>query len=157
MPAFNHSLENSITITKPLRYEALSYVWGDPSFKSPISMDKHYLKLRENPYSALMRLRYPNRARILWVDAICINQNDVKQQEQQIPFMAEIYGQAVNVVAWLGKVTDDSDEAFKAISLAKDTAYLHSLSNDRITQGAILALLQRPWFRRIWVSVNKII
>ena len=63
--------------------------------------------------------------------------------------MAEIYAKARYVVVWLGEAEDDSDRALEAICLAVED--YTRLSNAELYQQAIQKLLQRPWFRRIWV------
>jgi len=65
--------------------------------------------------------------------------------------MAKIYSKATRVLVWLGETADNSDIALKRIHIAAENESPDSL-NDKIIQQAILALLQRPWFRRIWVS-----
>jgi hypothetical protein len=66
--------------------------------------------------------------------------------------MAKIYGRANRVVVWLGEAADDSDLAFEEIRVAggKKSKSTNPLDCGSIQQ-AVLALLQRPWFRRIWV------
>lgn len=64
--------------------------------------------------------------------------------------MAKIYGQANRVIVWLGKMIENSDLALEAIRLAADKKPINS-SNKEMIQQAILKLLQRPWFERIWV------
>jgi hypothetical protein len=51
---------------------------------------------------ALRRLRFPNSTRILWIDAICINQDDKEERSYQVPLMGSIYSLARRVVVWLG-------------------------------------------------------
>ena len=63
--------------------------------------------------------------------------------------MAKIYDQASRVIVWLGEGTDDSDQAFKYIRDAAEDEVTDLL--DKANQEAILKLLERPWFRRIWV------
>lgn len=53
-------------------YEALSYVWGDPSKRLSISVDKHDLPVTTNLHAALSHLRDHSVERIIWVDAVCI-------------------------------------------------------------------------------------
>jgi hypothetical protein len=91
----------------------------------------------------------------MWVDAVCIDQENDQEKEHQIQLMAKIYGQASRVIVWLGEAADDSDQAVRVAGGKKPT---NSLNNKTI-QHAVLALLQRPWFRRIWVrkqTLNKI-
>jgi hypothetical protein len=96
-------------------YEALSYVWGDENKTLPIFIGKHRFDVTENLHAALSRLRDHSLDRIIWVDAICINQRDDEEKEKQIQLMASIYGQAYSVVVWLGKEADNSDLALEAI------------------------------------------
>jgi hypothetical protein len=131
-------------------YEALSYVWGDPNVTRPILIDEHSLPVTINLYGALLRLRHCSWERIIWVDAVCINQSKREEKEQQILLMAEIYGQANSVVVWLGEAADNSDQALEEIRLAGGKLPTNS-SNKEATENAVVALLQRPWFRRIWV------
>jgi hypothetical protein len=129
-------------------YEALSYVWGSPDKKLPIFIDKERFDVTVNLHAALSRLRNHSMERILWVDAIGIGQGNLEEKEHQIQFMARIYNQANRVIVWLGETAKDSDLALEEIRVVGEKK--SSPSNEKI-QHALLALLQRPWFRRIWV------
>jgi hypothetical protein len=145
---FEYSLQNSC---KGIHlYEALSYVWGNPDEKLPIFLHKHSFDVTVNLHAALLRLRNHSIERILWVDAICINQANQEEKEYQIQLMAKIYSQSNRVVVSLGEAADDSDLALEEIRAAGGKKSASSLNNKTIQQ-AVLALLQRPWFRRIWV------
>jgi hypothetical protein len=90
--------------------------------------------------------------RILWIDAICIDQENLKERGQQVRLMAGIYTKASRVLVWLGETADNSDQALlEIVRIAAENEPLDSV-NDRTTQEAILALLKRSWFQRIWVS-----
>jgi hypothetical protein len=130
-------------------YEALSYVWGDPEDTRPIDIGEHELPVTTNLYAALSHLRNFSLERIIWIDAICIDQKNSEEKVQQIQLMAKIYSQASRVLVWLGEAADNSDQALKEISAAGRKA-IHSLNNETI-QLAVLTLLQRNWFQRIWV------
>jgi len=136
-------------------YEALSYVWGDQNKTLPISIGKHRFDVTENLHAALLRLRDRSFERIIWVDAICINQGNKEEKEKQIQLMARIYSQAYSVVVWLGEEEDDSDQALEAIVRAGNDRSL-SFTNDGTVQRAVIKLLQRKWFRRIWVVEHTI-
>jgi hypothetical protein len=73
-------------------YEALSYVWGDLADKRPILMHGHIFSVTVNLQAALLRLRNHAMQRVLWIDAICINQDDQEEKAYQIQAMANIYG-----------------------------------------------------------------
>ena len=143
---FKYALQESSKATHP--YEALSYVWGGSDRPKSIFIDNQYLDVTLNLHAALLRLRDRDIPRIIWVDAICINQEDEQEKEHQIQSMAKIYGKASRVIVWLGERADNSDVALEVIRAAGKPT---NTSNKEITQQAILLLLQRPWFRRIWV------
>jgi hypothetical protein len=153
---FEYSLPNSCERTH--MYDALSYVWGNPAEKLPIFIHKHSFDVTVNLRAALSHLRNHFIERILWIDAICINQANQEEKQYQIQSMAKIYGQANRVIVWLGETAHDSDLALEEIRVSRDRKPTNSLDSERIQQ-AVLALLERPWFRRIWVckqSLNNI-
>ncbi|KAF2163511.1 hypothetical protein M409DRAFT_26123 [Zasmidium cellare ATCC 36951] len=155
-------------------YEALSYTWGSP--KDPVRVFvrcEHGLRslfVTKNCHEALQILRRPDKARTVWIDAICINQMDVKEKSRQVSIMRSIYGKAARVIVWLGRCADDSDRAMEwinALSLRikydRHNDVLESLDADRppVTSSnpgastmeveAFTALLERPYFHRLWV------
>jgi hypothetical protein len=93
---FEYSLQNPCDGTH--LYEALSYVWGNPEKKLPLCMHNQSFDVTVNLHAALLRLRNHFMERILWVDAICIDQENQEEKEHQIQFMAKIYSQATRVV-----------------------------------------------------------
>jgi hypothetical protein len=145
---FEYSLQNSCEGIH--LYDALSYVWGNPDKKFPIFLHEHRFDVTVNLHAALSRLRNHSMERTLWVDAICINQTKKEEKEDQIQFMAKIYGQANRVLVWVGDAEDDSDLALEAIRVAGGKKSTNSSVDTRLQQ-AVIALLERPWFRRIWV------
>jgi hypothetical protein len=146
---FNCSLQESGKRTHP--YDALSYVWGESDKTRHICVDLLDLSINPNLHDALTHLRHPYIERIIWVDAVCINQANEAEKERQILFMAKIYGQATRVVVWLGEAAEKSDQALEEIRVAGGKISKNSLKKEAI-EKAILALLRRPWFQRIWVS-----
>jgi hypothetical protein len=109
------------------------------------------LAVTENLHAVLLRLQDRSLKRILWIDATCINQENLEERGQQVQLMAKIYSKATRVLVWLGETADNSDTALETIRIAAENESPESLNDNTIKQ-AILALLQRPWFRRIWVS-----
>jgi len=86
----------------------------------------------------------------MWIDTICINQEDDTKKGRQVQSIAKIYTYANHVIVWLGEAANDSGEAFKALRKAVKEQHAHQ-TIDEPTQQAIFALLKRPWFQRIWV------
>jgi hypothetical protein len=131
---------------QPLRgpepYEAVSYVWGDPQRRHSITCnwrvptvyanDFAYVvphqvtdnfKITDNLNRLLLHLRLKDAPRRLWIDQICINQEDEDEKGAQIRVMAEIYAGASHVVIWLGDAAmaaaagHDVDQVFAAIDM----------------------------------------
>jgi hypothetical protein len=75
-------------------YEALSYTWGFQEFTDGIEVNGQVLGITSNLYLALQHLRFPNQDRILWVDAVSIDQGNLKERGHQVQQMGHIYQQA---------------------------------------------------------------
>jgi hypothetical protein len=136
-------------------YIALSYAWGSvPDKHLEIFIDETSHPVRPNLYRALLSLRDQSKSERYWIDALCINQDDIPEKNMQIPMMGQIYSKAFFVLAWLGESKDDSDFVIKCIH-SKDSK---SYKSARFVNGyAHLAL--RDWFSRTWIlqefSLNR--
>ncbi|RDW82327.1 hypothetical protein BP6252_03439 [Coleophoma cylindrospora] len=97
------------------KYEALSYVWGDPTKTRTILLDRVRFNVTENLYLALLRLRDPFKSRDLWIDSICINQKDPDERSRQVKLMGCIYEGASEGLLWVG---EDNEEAQEGVSWA---------------------------------------
>jgi hypothetical protein len=82
-------------------YSALSYCWGDHRTRLNILVNNVQTTVTTNLYDALWQLRALKIYEI-WVDAICINQEDKTERSLQVRFMKRIYKKARGVIAWLG-------------------------------------------------------
>lgn len=83
-------------------YEALSYAWGDPSVTERIFLEKCPFQATRNLVLALKYLRRTDTPRILWVDAISIDQSNIDERGHQVAFMSRIYAMASSDIFWLG-------------------------------------------------------
>jgi len=92
-------------------FAALSYVWGDSLITENIILDGCAVPVTINLAEALRNVKQhwqqqnPGRDRNsfrLWVDAVCINQKDIRERNQQVQLMRSIYSQAEMVLSWLG-------------------------------------------------------
>ncbi|KAJ3566576.1 hypothetical protein NPX13_g7083 [Xylaria arbuscula] len=160
-------------------YEALSYEWGSPDGVEEVYMEeaglshgRGQIEIRSNLASALRHLRHSDRARTLWVDALCINQADVNERNEQVKRMAEIFQSAERVLIWLGPEADDSRIAMQTlahlgqqIEITSDNRAIPAPSSQfpqwrhqdqplpysSQEWSAINALFNRGWFERLWV------
>jgi hypothetical protein len=99
-------------------FTALSYVWGEAEPRTTIFCDGHQLVITPNCFDALYVLRKRYGRLSIWVDAICINQQDDDEKSAQVSLMEDIYSWAENVYVWLGRATLESDAAIKYFTIA---------------------------------------
>ncbi len=166
-------------ITSPLMaapsYAAISYRWNFGP-KVPVLMDGKTFFVSEPLYFMLEGLREREREIVVWVDAICINQEDMDEKRWQIPLMGDLYASATQVVGWLS-YHPHSSGALSSLGIAASCANKSgissspndpagSLENEHPALKRILALLRTPycpeliavfsllsndWFSRLWV------
>ena len=102
-------------------YKCLSYCWGSTSkFRHIfIRMDgestHRVFPVTENLWSALRMLRDAHNVSWLWIDAICINQNDHPERAVQVRMMKEIYSSSSEVLIWLGDTSPGLSSAVSVI------------------------------------------
>ncbi|KAK0128770.1 hypothetical protein ONS95_000721 [Cadophora gregata] len=158
-----------ISLSDSTSYEALSYTWGldDPILDKQsfsITLSDRKFSVAANLYFALKRLR-EEKPRMLWIDAICISQDDLLERAQQVRIMSKIYSSASRVLIWLGEEEPTDRLAFdnlrkwnerlKSPEIAADLS-AHIWRNERAELDspawpAVGSVLSRRWFRRIWV------
>lgn len=140
-------------------YTALSYVWGDPSQRAFIKVAGQPLSITASLDTALRHLRDPSRPRRIWADAICINQNDFEERNQQVRQMASVYAIAQHTVIWIGEGTAETDELFTALKhlasqrlLGRSTVAPQMMEvSKQVRLSASQTILARQWFTRVWV------
>lgn len=84
-----------------VQYEAISYVWGSSDQPSKIITPRGYISITASLDRVLRRLRLQESRRVVWADAICINQNDKTEKAVQVPLMSDIYAKAVQTLICL--------------------------------------------------------
>ena len=156
------------TVADAPDYECLSYVWGTRNCDRVLWLDQQVIAITTNLDNALGRLRHKTKSRFLWVDLICISQQDLDERKQQVQLMYQIFCRAKRVIAYLGEEADGSQNVPKflrqlqaaASSPKCDTEELWS-AQDLKTLGLppyqdeawtmLQRFVMRPWFVRIWI------
>jgi hypothetical protein len=108
------------TLEDNIPFEALSYTWGDPTPTGIIHLDGSQLPLTANLESALKHLRFTNMSRIIWIDALCINQQNTQERQSQVLLMGQIYGASTGVMIWLGDDVPVNDSSFTLMLLLSE-------------------------------------
>ncbi|ORY04747.1 heterokaryon incompatibility protein-domain-containing protein [Clohesyomyces aquaticus] len=111
-----------------------------------------------NLHGALEAIREKNVPVLIWVDAICIDQQNKDERAQQVQLMSHIYGRATSVTIWLGHEADDSQLAVKFLEDVADYAdspqrieHLISTHVGDPSVPAVACLFERDYWRRLWV------
>lgn len=99
---------SNVSLKQNPKFSALSYVWGDPSDQKEIVVNGSTKRVTSNLLEALFGIAKPEGI-VIWIDAICINQEDNDEKGRQVGMMGEIYRKATEVVAWLGPSAGGSD------------------------------------------------
>jgi hypothetical protein len=89
-------------LAKAGKYRCLSYVWGDFKKKRSIIFEDQVYSVTYNLHDALCQLQVDENTDPVWIDALCMNQLDDEEKNQQVPLMGPIYKQAFEVIVWLG-------------------------------------------------------
>lgn len=157
-----------------IQYEALSYTWGASATPKSVTVDGQKLAITENLHQALINLRRSYTDRILWIDAICIDQGSKKERSHQVAQMGDIYKQADRVIFFLGRATYNTNAFMDCMSYVEQErskyAYRSWARDDKlwmVVQEAIQEklnkhdidilplgledLLNRSWFLRVWI------
>ncbi|KAM0174590.1 hypothetical protein ACHAPF_005957 [Botrytis cinerea] len=181
-------------------YDCLSYTWSDPLYHAlspeeeihvsndkrehPILCNGQNLLITESLLLALKEFSknngednrknwkdgYFKRAKFMWIDGICINQDSIEERNIQVGMMGEIYTKCSQVIIWLGVSDFHSPYAIEVINLLskipqenytglritdlEDWDIYPKLGIEEVETWKWLeyaAFLQRTWFGRIWV------
>ncbi|KAK7181655.1 hypothetical protein DPSP01_012727 [Paraphaeosphaeria sporulosa] len=145
-------------------YRALSYTWGPPEPTKAIALNGIVIRIRKNLFDFLDMYAHeqPDECKYLWIDQLCIDQNNTQERNHQVGIMHRIYAEAYEVVAWLGLDEDGSERVMKCLSGFSDVAFLGDsrlrgvMKDDKRKMllenfEAVKALLGRDYWGRLWI------
>jgi hypothetical protein len=144
-----------MSVSNPGPFEALSYVWGRNHVPDTIICDDKTLPITSSVAVALRRLRSTTDTRTIWVDQVCINQQDLVERSQQVRHMNSIYQKASRVLVWLG--LDHGDDAARAFELTKslaavsDDPVLREEFRSRLADGDLTQFAEQDWVSLGWL------
>jgi len=176
----------NLPLDDSLRFYALSYVWGDPKERVPITLQCSKFEVTKNLFHALRQFREwvkggdfadetgPGETPKFWADAICINQDDSDEKARQVPRMKDIYGSAIRVYGWLGLQEELDDRLVGLVFQKANEIAAHPRAHDmqwlqkypimddlgqeyHAFTEAFLSIIQRPWFERIWIIQESVL
>jgi hypothetical protein len=151
-------------------YFALSYVWGDATARRMIILNGIKVSMSENLEAALQEMSIHIGGFKIWIDALCINQNDLTERSHEVKRMRKIYRGASRVIAWMGPKTQDTHLAFQVINGIATEAWntddhlpgeevpvlWNSIRTDRSKYTdrqwhAFGTFLELPYWSRVWI------
>ncbi|KAJ0116387.1 hypothetical protein J7T55_007367 [Diaporthe amygdali] len=133
-------------------YDALSYTWGSTDKPHDMHIGNYALPIGTNLRAALLKLRHTNSVRIIWVDAICINQDDVNERNHQVHIMKRIFSRAASVIVWLGPESPSYREAMELIiDCNRPINSKALLSHKEDSLIGLSNIFRRRWWKRIWI------
>ena len=181
-------------LSSRLEYHGLSYAWRDNSLADNFSSDElgeeivvndSRMFVGQNLAAALRARRlHEFRSTPLWIDALCINQEDTKERNSQVLRMGEIYAQASLVTVWLGPERDNSAKALALIRwicemsaksegwtreassdvwIKDSSEFSNILKDDLVARDhteewqAVHSFLRRAWWKRMWIVQETVV
>ncbi|KAI4211009.1 MAG: hypothetical protein LQ351_006129 [Letrouitia transgressa] len=135
-------------------YEALSYTWGNKADKRVIFVNDDPTPITRNLDIALRYIRNSSESRILWIDALCIDQSNLEEKAQQVEMMKDIYRDASQVLVWLGESDKDIRQAMQRIKKLEAPGYLEAKQVGPFYDPFIAGLdkiFRKSWWSRLWV------
>ena len=163
-----------VDVDKPRPYDALSYCWGSAQ-DVKLVCEAQYLWISRELSQALRRFRFASEVRAIWVDQICINQQDKIEKTAQVRRMGATYSEARETLVWLGEEDEETAVVYQLIADLKQQIKelrqqpdimrafndatirggrgylpLNLTSAESVEWAAFRNLLSRPWFTRTW-------
>ncbi|KAF4634089.1 hypothetical protein G7Y89_g4018 [Cudoniella acicularis] len=171
----------AFSIDQAPKYHTLSYCWGAPTRENPLLCSGEIIMITTTLKEALARLITHNRGDVewIWIDQICVDQENVREKETQVNMMKDIYHKSEGTIVWLGPdiIGIESTER-----LLDDMWHLHTEDQSPIDGSrrrgiytraefeatnlppawhpswkVLAELLSRPWFVRTWVIQEAVL
>lgn len=154
---------SAANLNHPPPYVALSYTWDGQQRDQNFICDASTLKVSRNVCTVLPYLFQHLGPIDIWIDAVCINQDDELDKNTQVPMMHEIYTKTSKTIVWLGESDWNIDEAMKiipklipVIAVSKDNQEALPGRASSVWTG-IHSLLSKSWFDRVWIFQEAVL
>lgn len=154
-------------------YETISYVWGSSNLDGRIYVNGNKLDVPISAERVLRQMRAESEQRTLWLDAICINQNDTADRNYQVRLMSDIYSKSASGLIWLGEDDGTAGETLHTLEALHNEAQRETddfrTFKEAVWPGwwdtygprtlakydpeCVARFFERPWFARLWYAV----
>ena len=140
-----------VPLGSPPQYDALLYCWGKDASPRTAWVNDHALAIGSNLDCALRHLRpaYGDEPRAFWIDALCINQADVKERSAQVQLMSSIYSLAHKLLMWPGSGSPGFDPVFECVRTRTIPSSFEEQDEGLWLVRCLTILCNNPWFGRV--------
>lgn len=157
----------NLELYNTFEYETISYCWGDAAQRKVIALNSHNISVPSSSAAALRCVRLCHSERTVWLDAICINQNDIEERSRQVAMMGAIYrngarnliylgdeevGEAINSIAAILKDATETEGSFARLRNELG-AWQYSSTGIKVEYNtqSLLRFYGIPWFRSVYL------
>lgn len=136
-------------------FRAISYVWGDSSQRDQTWFDDGtHLDIRGSAGAILRSIMKSGTDRYFWIDALCVNQQDVDERSLQVQLMYDIYSSAEKTIAWSGEIAEDSDAALDFVIVLSKAIQELFRQKGPITMTSLTGMEGCQWPSPNWTALR---
>lgn len=152
-----------VRLSDAIVYEPLSYTWKDYELASNNEAENDtcpgiflenigsFISIGTNCEKALCSVRRATAERTIWVDSICVNQDDPEERSRQVDLMQTIFAKAFTVMVYLGQESREQKSSLAMSLLGQPDRLRHVDGLDQNETRSLKHLFERPYFRRMWI------
>ncbi|PKS12979.1 hypothetical protein jhhlp_000320 [Lomentospora prolificans] len=133
-------------------FHALSYMWGDVTERCDIILNGNPFAISRRLMEILRALRKEAEPLRIWIDAICINQDDLAERAAQVQLMRKIYREAAVVRVWLDEDIDEASPAFTKLSTLNAQSTIQDLGDTPDFWDPVVKIFQNAYWKRVWIQ-----
>lgn len=136
-------------------YETTSYAWGDASIRANVRVDDRLLEVTRSAEQVLRRIQLQDESRLIWIDAICIDQTNLEERAHQVALMAKLYRHGQRNLVYLGEAYDSTASALSTMESFRATERFDfgwgasdcTIELILLGEPALAQFFCRPWFK----------
>jgi hypothetical protein len=127
-------------------WNTLSYRWGDDEPEFVVHVNDHAIPIRKNLHKIMTQMITEERHNWIFIDALCINQDDESEKPGQVQLMGEIYRRAEEVVAWIVFEPNNDEEE------TTDGPVYDSYRDPSVWRTQLeSSVLENSYWSRLWI------
>ncbi|EME79521.1 uncharacterized protein MYCFIDRAFT_143023, partial [Pseudocercospora fijiensis CIRAD86] len=132
-------------------YSAISYTWGPAGYPTrSLTINGLNMEVRRKCRFALLQARLRCPGDYVWIDSICIDQDNVGEKGVQVAMMFDIYKRARQVLACIGESSESSRRLAVVANIIGHMRMKHNLFKDLLNQD-LVAMSERGYWHRLWI------